>query len=282
MTSTLGTQPIPGAKPAGVPARYEADFTQLEAEIAKLGNPAGGEIKWKDVVNLSRSLLSEKSKDLLIGSYHAYALLQQQGYQGLLEGIKTVNGMCQTFWDGMFPEVKRMKARETALDWLIDRVSAHLEKSPPLGSDEGPVLKQIMDTWENLSAFINPKLETQNPKLPAFSRALSAKAGATGAAAGPTQPGAAMADAPTSTAAASGPAGPITNRKVAFERLKEVAEFLKRTEPHSPVAYLVQRAIKWGDMSLENVITELVKNNDVRKQIMETLGVKQDGQDKSD
>jgi hypothetical protein len=27
-------------------------------------------------------------------------------------------------------------------------------------------------------------------------------------------------------------------------------------------------------MSLENVITELVKNNDVRKQIMETLGVK--------
>lgn len=91
-----------------------------------------------------------------------------------------------------------------------------------------------------------------------------------------------MAETPTSTAGPSGPAGPITNRKVAFERLKEVADFLRRTEPHSPVSYLVQRAIKWGDMSLENVISELVKNNDVRKQIMETLGVKQDGQDKSD
>jgi type VI secretion system ImpA/VasJ family protein len=282
MTSAVGTQPIPGGKPAGVPARYETDFTQLEAEIAKLGNPAGGEIKWKDVTRLAQALLSEKSKDLLIGSYYAYALLQQQGYQGLLEGIKTINGMCQTFWDGMFPEIKRMKARETALDWLIDRVTTHLEKSPPLGSDEHPVLKQIIDTWENLSAFVNPKLETPNPKLPAFSRALAAKSGASGAAAGSPQPGAAMADTPTSTAPASGPAGPITNRKVAFERLKEVAEFLRRTEPHSPVAYLVQRAIKWGDMSLENVIAELVKNNDVRKQIMETLGVKQDGQDKSD
>jgi type VI secretion system ImpA/VasJ family protein len=280
MTSAIGTQPIPGGKPAGVPARYEAEFTQLEAEIAKLGNPAGGEVKWKDVVSLSRSLLTEKSKDLLFGSYLAYGLLQQQGYQGLLEGLKTINGMCQTYWDGMFPEIKRMKARESALDWLIDRVSIQLEKSPTVGSDEEPVLKQIIDTWDNLSAFVNPKLETPSQKLPAFARALASKVGQGGAAAAPTQPGAAMAE--TSTAAASGPAGPITNRKVAFERLKDVADFLRRTEPHSPVSYLVQRAIKWGDMSLENVITELVKNNDVRKQIMETLGVKQDGQDKSD
>jgi type VI secretion system protein VasJ len=143
MTSTLGTQPIPGNKPAGATARYEPEFAQLEAEISKLGNPAGGEVKWADVISLSKTILSEKSKDLLVGSYLAYGLLQTQGYQGLLEGVKTINGMCQSHWDGMFPEVRRMKARESALDWLIDRASNQLETSPPIGSADGPVLSQI-------------------------------------------------------------------------------------------------------------------------------------------
>lgn len=70
--------------------------------------------------------------------------------------------------------------------------------------------------------------------------------------------------------------GAITNRKVAFERLKEVADFLRKTEPHSPVSYLVNRAVKWGDMPLESVLAELVKNTDVRKQILETLGLKEE------
>jgi type VI secretion system protein VasJ len=275
MTSALGSQPIPGDKPAGATARYEPEFERLEAEISKLGNPAGGEVKWNEVISLAKTILSEKSKDLLVGSYLSYGLLQTQGYQGLLEGVKTINGMCQTFWEGMFPETRRMKARESALDWLIDRATAHLESSAPIGSAELPVMNQLVAVWDNLTAFVNPKFEAPNPKLPAFSRALAAKSGP--APAEMQQPGAAMAETSTATSA-GGPAGPITTRKVAFERLKEVADYLKRTEPHSPVAYLVQRAIKWGDMSLENVITELVKNTDVRKQIMETLGVKQESE----
>jgi len=274
MTSALGTQPIPGDKPAGAPARYEAEFEQLEAEISKLGNPAGGEIKWGDVISLSRKLLSEKSKDLLVGSYFSFAMMQKQGLAGLLEGIQTINGMCQAFWDGMFPEVRRMKARESALDWLIDRVTAALESSPPVAGDEASVLAKVVAVWDDLSAFVNPKLETPNPKLPAFSRALSAKGAGSQAAPSAVAGDSGTGTGGTVTSSAAGPSGPISNRKVAFERLKEVADYLKRTEPHSPVAYLVQRAIKWGDMSLESVITELVKNNDVRKQIMETLGVK--------
>lgn len=277
LTTPLGTDPIPGDKPAGGNARYEPEFEQLEGEIGKLGNPAGGEIRWQDVVSLSKTILSEKSKDLLAGSYHAYGMLQQQGYQGLLEGLKTINGMCQTHWEGMFPEVRRMKARESALDWLIDRVTAHLESAGPPGAEEIPVLQQAVGVVDNLTAFVDPKLEAPNPKLAAFSRALAAATSGTGAASsGDTAEEAASTMTAAPSAGSSGPAGPITNRKVAFERLREVAEFLRRTEPHSPVAYLVNRAIKWGDMSLENVIAELVKNTDARRQIYETLGVKRD------
>lgn len=275
MTSTLGAQPIPGDKPAGASARYEPEFEQLEAEISKLGNPAGGEIKWTDVVSLARTILSEKSKDLLVGSYLAYGLLQQQGLQGLLEGLKTINGMCQAHWEGLFPEVRRLRARDSALDWLIDRATAYLETSPPVPPEEAPILLQAVQVVDDLAAFVNPKLEAPNPKLAAFSRALAAKgAGSAPAAGAAAQTGGAV---ETQTGSAPGaPAGAITNRKLAFERLKEVADYLRRTEPHSPVAYLVQRAIKWGDMPLETVLAELVKNNDVRRQVYETLGLKQE------
>lgn len=277
MTSTLGTQPIPGDKPAGASARYEPEFEQLEAEISKLGNPAGGEIKWNDVVSLARTILSEKSKDLLVGSYLSYGLLQQQGFQGLLEGLKTINGMCQAHWEGLFPEVRRLRARDSAVDWLIDRVSSFLVTSPPPSPEESPILQQSVQVVDDIAAFVNPKLEAPNPKLAAFSRALAAKgAGAAPAAGATAQTGGAV-ETQTSSAPA-GPAGPITNRKVAFERLREVADFLRRTEPHSPVSYIVQRAIKWGDMPLENVLAELVKNNDVRRQVYETLGLKQESE----
>ena len=277
LTNPLGTDPIPGEKPAGGNARYEPEFEQLEGEISKLGNPAGGEVRWQDVVSLAKTILSEKSKDLLVGSYYAYGLLQQQGYQGLLEGLTTINGMCQTHWEGMFPEVRRMKARESALDWLIDRVESHLENAAPPGADETAILQQAAMVVDTIAEFVNPKFDAPNPKLAALTRALSAAAsgGGGGAPAESSEGGSDGAAAPQA-AVASGPSGPITNRKVAFERLREVADFLKRTEPHSPVAYLVNRAIKWGDMSLESVIAELVKNNDVRRQIFETLGVKKD------
>src|SRR5690606_36125447 len=49
-------------------------------------------------------------------------------------------------------------------------------------------------------------------------------------------------------AAAAG--GPIRTRQQALAQLREVADFFRRTEPHSPVAYLAARAAKWGEMPL--------------------------------
>ena len=54
--------------------------------------------------------------------------------------------------------------------------------------------------------------------------------------------------------------GPVRNRADAYRRLSEAAEFLLRTEPHSPTPYLVKRAIAWGSMSLEELLPQLVRN----------------------
>ena len=56
----------------------------------------------------------------------------------------------------------------------------------------------------------------------------------------------------------NGEVGSIRTRAEAYLRLAEAAEFLARTEPHSPVPPLVRRAIAWGGMSLEELLPELV------------------------
>ncbi len=70
----------------------------------------------------------------------------------------------------------------------------------------------------------------------------------------------------------AGISGPIKSRQDALKRLSEVAEYFRKTEPHSPVSHLVSRSVKWGNMSLENLLQELVKDEGVLGQIRETLG----------
>lgn len=52
----------------------------------------------------------------------------------------------------------------------------------------------------------------------------------------------------------------ITSRAEAYHWLAAAAEYLSRTEPHSPTPYLVRRAIRWGNLTLEELLPELVRN----------------------
>jgi type VI secretion system protein ImpA len=70
-----------------------------------------------------------------------------------------------------------------------------------------------------------------------------------------------------------GTSGAIKSRQDALRRLSEIAEYFRKTEPHSPVASLVFRSVRWGNMSLESLLQELVKDPSVLEQIRETLGI---------
>jgi type VI secretion system ImpA family protein len=52
----------------------------------------------------------------------------------------------------------------------------------------------------------------------------------------------------------------IRSRAQAYQVLAEAAEYLSRTEPHSPVPFLVRRAISWGTMPLDVLMAELVRS----------------------
>lgn len=74
--------------------------------------------------------------------------------------------------------------------------------------------------------------------------------------------------------------GAINSRQDALKRLTEVAEYFRKTEPHSPVSYLVSRAVKWGNMPLEQWLQDVIKDDSVIGQLRETLGF-ETGQDDS-
>ncbi|MFZ5936731.1 type VI secretion system protein TssA [Pseudomonas sp. HS6-2] len=65
------------------------------------------------------------------------------------------------------------------------------------------------------------------------------------------------------------------NREEAFTLLQGVAQFFKQTEPHSPVPYLVERAIKWGNMPLESWLNDVIKDSSVVDGIRDVLGTLQ-------
>ena len=69
--------------------------------------------------------------------------------------------------------------------------------------------------------------------------------------------------------------GDLKTRADAIKQLQRVAEFFRRTEPHSPVPYLVQRAVRWQEMPLEEWLQELIKDTSVLSAVKETLGLRQ-------
>jgi len=69
----------------------------------------------------------------------------------------------------------------------------------------------------------------------------------------------------------------IQSRQEALKKLEEIAEYFRKNEPHSPVSYLVQRAVKWGNMPLESWLEDVIKDETVIYQIRQTLGLNTPG-----
>ncbi len=65
----------------------------------------------------------------------------------------------------------------------------------------------------------------------------------------------------------------IINRESAFKKLIEIAQFFKKTEPHSPVSYALEKAVKWGNMALDELIVELIPDDTARKHFTMLTGV---------
>lgn len=71
----------------------------------------------------------------------------------------------------------------------------------------------------------------------------------------------------------AGPPGAITSRKQALTQLRAIADFFRRTEPHSPVSYFADKAADAGEQDLHTWLRSVVKDSASLAHIEELLGV---------
>ncbi|TKD29909.1 type VI secretion system protein TssA [Azotobacter chroococcum] len=65
---------------------------------------------------------------------------------------------------------------------------------------------------------------------------------------------------------------PQETRQEALRQIRQIAVWFRRNEPHSPVAYLLERAVLWADMPLDQWLAEVVDDSSVLSRVRERIG----------
>lgn len=65
----------------------------------------------------------------------------------------------------------------------------------------------------------------------------------------------------------------IESRKDALVQLRKLSEFFHSTEPHSPVSYAILRAVRWSELSLPELMDELISDQGARDGFFKLTGV---------
>ncbi|QRY77370.1 type VI secretion system protein TssA [Pseudomonas sp. PDNC002] len=138
---------------------------------------------------------------------------------------------------------------------------------------------------ERLEAWCDRQLQDEAPSLQGLAssirsvdtiiRGFQAMAPHEQETATPVQPeqASAAAAAPSATSERVAFDGVPRDREDAYRQLAAIADYLARTEPHSPVPYVVRRAVEWGRMPLSALLDELVNADAEARRVWVMLGV---------
>jgi type VI secretion system protein ImpA len=105
--------PIDGPNPSGVNLRYEPIYDKIKEARREEDQPPPGmterDRKIADnslVIKLTKDVLTNKTKDLQLVAWLTEALLKQQGFAGLKDGLFLCHGVLDKFWDTVYPELE--------------------------------------------------------------------------------------------------------------------------------------------------------------------------------
>jgi type VI secretion system protein VasJ len=261
LISELGKQPIPGAQPVGNEVREEPAFELLEAELAKLSSAVNSpNMDWNKVTQLSAELLGAKGKDLLVACYLTAGLLETRGLYGLADGLKVMGDLVETYWDTLYPPLKRMRGRRNALQWLIDRVQQRATETDwaSLPPQEGDLVAQLNDRVRAIDAVVADK-DSEAPSVRTLLSLIGTLTVAEVKLPDPEPPAAGAAPAPATGASGDAPPPPATllldsasNVERALEdacsRMGSLAEWFLANDPSNPLSYRLNRTAAWSTL----------------------------------
>lgn len=328
------------ARRADDPSLRQGDW-QTELKVAD----------WRLVVRLATEVLSKQSKDLQMAVWLGEALIATEGVRGATQSVELLNGMLDTWWDQLYPELDGDDAEERAaklawfniyasdalrrvplsagptpvnlLQWQdsrdVDNLARQSQEALNAALDEGRLTGEAFDkamqgnpsdvvlrmleesdramtAFETFKATADRQLGRAAPSLAAVEEALkkirqvvvhTAQVKGIGGAvaageAAVTLPMGSPSSAPgTSQPVAAGVAGPAldlssssaASKEAALRTISDIAAFFRRTEPHNPVAFMLDKAVTWANTPLDAWLVEVVKDSSVLSSIRDRVGI---------
>ena len=65
----------------------------------------------------------------------------------------------------------------------------------------------------------------------------------------------------------------LTNRQHALTQMAQIQDYFARNEPHSPVTFLLKRAIEWADMPLDQWLARVIKDEQQMSSLVDMIGI---------
>ncbi|SMF24378.1 type VI secretion system protein TssA [Pseudogulbenkiania subflava] len=351
--------PVSDSAPAGEDLAYSPLFDQIR-EARRSDDPslslgdweqALKVAEWPKVIRLCEEALSQRSKDLQLLVWYAEAQVQVHGLAGLVQGLATLAGWLEHYWESGYPELdpNDLDERIGKLEWLNQQLGVAIRNVPMIkpefggygwndwqqsrdvenlglkdpeaklaalaegklgGEDfdkgaalsghawfasQAELLLAALSAYEALDQRLDERFGHEAPSLAEVRNAIYAcqelvlryrqQLGGDVAVAAPSAPpshaamsektamSSAVPTTPSVRVAAPTFDGQVRSRQQAVQMLAEVARYFRHNEPHSPVALLAERAARWAEMSLEEWLLHVVKDDSTLRQLQELLDI---------
>lgn len=253
--------------PGTFPPAEDGDQYEMVRPIAQLNGESAEGTLFAPLRRLSVTRATGGSSYALWQYDNAYALAQKPAEQRdkrIAEGALTVDTIQQS------ANATHVSFFQTLLAGTADALAALAELDTILTEKAGSTapslsrlrefLQQLHETLRNLGRNVLP-VET-------------ASGGETAATEGG---GEAQAEGGSGGGGFSGSLNSgdaLKNREAALRALEQIADFFRRTEPHSVLSYTLQDAVRRARLSLPELMAELLNDDSVRKQFFAHAGYK--------
>jgi type VI secretion system protein ImpA len=298
--------PLPGTSPCGDDLSFSSEFDALR-ELRREDDPTLEQGEWVTALKVAdwpgtaaacTRLLATRTKDIRVAAWLTEAWSRTDGAAGMADGLSVCTALCERFWREVHPRMDDgdPALRAGALHRLVGLVAALSTpvRAGPAGA-HAPASRGIapLESWrqaarelESLQRVVDLHLGAEGPSFSQAREAIAAEIRrlaqpakhAPPAAAQVSQPvpavsGEPSAARPTPDAPAFASEAAPMDRGAAIAQLRAVAAFFRRTEPHSPAAYLADKAADWAAMPLHAWLRAVVKDSASLAQLEDLLGV---------
>jgi type VI secretion system protein ImpA len=176
------------------------------------------------------------------------------------------------FFRNLMEDIEAAADEFVQLERVLDEKCGKDADNMPLAPATSNIKKVIGECRDRLRSFAKDILDVQQVQQE-DSQERGAEGGELVAVNGQGQGGASAAEIAVRT------------REDAFRALMKVADFFKRTEPHSPISYKLEEAVRWGRLSLpelmEEIMSDLVSDESARHEMLRRAGIPQNKKQES-